>query len=470
MLPRNLNLIIIVAIVSLFCHSLHRQTRRALVVGEAIDLIDRYYVEEVESDDLLLSAMQGVTSDLDEHSQYIPAKAFDTFQDQISQEFAGIGIYVDQPDENEPVRVLTPLVGSPALAAGLLPGDLILRVDDEAVGKMTIQDVSDRLRGPIGTTVRLVVGRGETEVPIEVERDRIELESVIGDHRGEDQRWIFRLKSQPNIAYIRMTSFGEKTVRELGDVLMELDNDFDALVLDLRGNGGGLLDAAADVVDMFIDQGQIVSTRLRDGSIEDEFHATAGTLVGKNKPMAVLIDQDSASASEIVAAALQDHNRAVIAGTRSYGKGTVQHVLPLEYGRSALRLTVAKYYRPSGENIHRSKDAAEEEVWGVSPDEGMSVEMDEATVIRLAQVWREASYPLLKDSGLDDPNLELDDDASEEAQAIVDGLNENGTLTGLELDIQLRAAVERLNALLDGSATLTEPANVETEGESRQAA
>ncbi|MEM9367597.1 MAG: S41 family peptidase [Planctomycetota bacterium] len=452
MLPRNLNLIVVVAIVSLFCHSLHRQTRRALVVGEAIDLIDRYYVEEVESDDLLLSAMQGVTADLDEHSQYIPAKAFDTFQDQISQEFAGIGIYVDQPNENQPVRVLTPLVGSPALAAGLLPGDLILQVDDEKVGAMNIQDVSDRLRGPIGTTVRLLVGRDEEELPITVKRARIELESVLGDHRGPDQDWIFRLKSHPNIAYIRMTSFGEKTVQELGEVLADLNNEFEAIVLDLRGNGGGLLDAAAKVVDMFIDEGQIVSTRLRDGSIEDEFTASAGTLVAKDKPMAVLIDQESASASEIVAAALQDHSRAVVAGTRSYGKGTVQHVLPLEYGRSALRLTVAKYYRPSGKNIHRSKDATDEEVWGVSPDEGMSIAMDEATQIRLAQVWREASYPLLKDSGVDDLELQLAEDASDEAQAIVDGLNDNEKLRGLDLDQQLRIAVERLNALLGDSA------------------
>jgi carboxyl-terminal processing protease len=190
----------------------------------------------------------------------------------------------------------------------------------------------------------------------------------------------------------------------LEQVLKTLDNDFSGLVLDLRGNGGGLLHAAADVSDMFINSGKIVSTRIRGGEVEDRFDATAGTLVDANKPIAILIDTDSASASEIVAACLQDNQRAKIVGTRSYGKGTVQNILPLQYGRSALRLTVARYYRPNGKNIHRGKDATDDDEWGVQPDEGMEVELDEETIVDLAKRWREASYPSLGKTSNDENN------------------------------------------------------------------
>jgi carboxyl-terminal processing protease len=278
-----------------------------------------------------------------------------------------------------------------------------------------------------------------------VQRGRIEIESVIGDHRDDENRWVYRLRDDPSIAYVRLTGFGDKTVDELGAVLTELDNDFSAMVLDLRGNGGGLLHAAVDVSDMFLNTGRIVSTRTRGGKIEDRFSAEAGTLVDPKKPIAVLVNGNSASASEIVAACLQDHGRAAIVGTRSYGKGTVQNILPLQYGRSALRLTVARYYRPNGENIHRASGATEEDEWGVSPDEGLSVELDEASLRRLAQRWREASYPSLasieqetrtpaneNEAGADSPPQS---DASQDAEILG---------SSLLADPQLRRAVEHL--------------------------
>ncbi|TWT92192.1 S41 family peptidase [Neorhodopirellula pilleata] len=396
MLPRNLTIVCIALVVSTACHLLHRRTKTAMMVGEAMEMIDRFYVEPVESRDLMIAAMNGMTSNLDQHSEYIPPQDYQTFQDSIQQEFAGIGIYVDQPNPDEPVRVITPLVGSPALRAGILPGDAILNVDGEDVSTMDIRDVSSRLRGPIGTTVKLDLKRGDESIDTAVQRDRIEIESVIGDHRDENSSWVYRLESNPNVAYIKMTSFGDKTVNELRSVLIDLDNQFDALVLDLRGNGGGLLTAAVDVADMFLNSGKIVSTKTRGGVLEEQAVATEGVLVDSDKPMAILIDQDSASASEIVAAALQDAGRAIIGGTRSFGKGTVQNILPLEYGRSALRLTVAKYYRPSDQNIHRGKDDGEDDVWGVTPDEGLAVELDLPQLRRLMILRQEASFPSLK--------------------------------------------------------------------------
>lgn len=417
-----------------------------MLVGEALEMIDRYYVEPVNDRELILAALSGMTSQLDQHSEFIPPVEYDSFQDAIHQEFAGIGIYVDQPAPDQPVRVITPLVGSPALQAGVLPGDEILTVDGENVVAMDIRDVSDRLRGPVGTTVALTLRRGEEEVQMFITRDYIQMESVIGDHRDEDSHWVYRLAEHPRVAYIRMTSFGDRTVGELKTVLQKLDNDFDALVLDLRGNGGGLLTAAVEVSDMFLDSGKIVSTRTRGGRLEETAVATPGTLVEMDKPMAVLIDHDSASASEIVTAALQDNHRAIVGGTRSFGKGTVQNILPLEYGRSALRLTVAKYYRPSGKNIHRGKDDNEDDEWGVTPDKGLRVELDTATLQRLLVLWQEASYPSLKGMDLSAlavlPEAAENESAASEGESDADAAEDRATVW--QLDKPLVAVVQRM--------------------------
>ncbi|MCO8123741.1 S41 family peptidase [Stieleria sp. TO1_6] len=405
--PRNFNLILFAVVVSILCHLTYRNTRTASIIGEAVDLIEQNYVDPIDRRELVMAAMQGVVTKLDEHSSYFAVDAYESFQDSMHQEFAGIGIYVDQLEPESPVRVVTPLVGSPALRAGVLPNDLIVRVDGQDVSKLPLTEVSDRLKGAPGTTVQLVVRRGDQQQTIDVRRATIELESVVGDHRDSSNRWVYRLQSDPTVAYLRLKSFGEKTVQELQAVLAELDNDYQALVLDLRGNGGGLLYAARDVCDMFLSSGVIVSTRVRGGRIEESYSATAGTLVDPRIPVAVLVDGNSASASEIVAACLQDNGRAIVVGTRSYGKGTVQEIIPLEYGRSALRLTVARYYRPNNKNIHRLSDATEEDEWGVTPDPGFVVPMDMASILKLNLRWRTASYPML--AGIDPPELPIID-------------------------------------------------------------
>ncbi|MFK8113300.1 MAG: S41 family peptidase [Rubripirellula sp.] len=443
--PRNLNIIIIAGFICALCYLTHRRTKTAMIVGDALDLINSYYVDPVDENKLLTAAMDGMTNTLDQHSEYIPREDYESFQDSINQEFAGIGIFVEQPVAGEPVRVVTPLVGSPALRAGMLPGDRIVSVDREDVSTLNLPDVSAKLKGEIGTTVDLVVLRDELEVQISVTRARIALESVIGDHRDANNEWVFRVREDPTIAYVRLTSFGEKTVDELEEILADLNNDYSGLVLDLRGNGGGLLNAAVSVSDMFLNSGRIVSTRTRGGQNEDDFSAESGVLVAMNKPIAVLIDGNSASASEIVAACLQDHQRASVVGTRSYGKGTVQNILPLQYGRSALRLTVARYYRPNGENIHRGKDAKDEDEWGVTPDSDMTVELDEESLKKLAKRWREASYPALAldDEAESEPDLAADAPEAEDGTPAVE--------SDLLIDPQLRRAVESIRELNQAS-------------------
>ncbi len=394
---RNVHTILIACLISAVCFATANRVRRTVLLGDAMSLIDRFYVDPIESSDLIEAAMAGLTSRLDRHSEFIPADLYSQFNDVIQQEFAGVGILVEQPQAGKPVRVITPLVGSPALIAGVLPGDEIIGVAGVDVSELPIREVSDRLRGPVGTTVSVRIRRVEEEMvklhEISLRRETITLESVVGDHRDADDQWIFRLRKHPEIAYIRVTSFGEKTELELRRVLSELDNDFESLILDVRGNSGGLLITAVEVCDDFLDQGRIVTIKKRGGVIEKEFDAEPGTFVRKDTSIVVLIDGDSASASEIVAACLQDHGRATIIGSRSFGKGTVQNVLPLESGRSALKLTTARYYRPNGRNIHRREDSTESDEWGVSPDEGMSVTMTDEARQALVEHWRQASFP-----------------------------------------------------------------------------
>ena len=457
MSSRNFNIILLAALVSVFCYVAHRRTVTALHVGDALALIDDHYVDPIDKNELLIAAMNGMTSKLDEHSGYIPAQEFENFQHNINQEFAGIGIYVEQPPDGPPIRVVTPLVGSPALSAGIMPGDRFLRVDDQDVSSMGLQEVSAKLKGPIGTMVRVTVRRDtadqQQQIDLNIKRETIELESVIGDHRDDQNRWVYRLQDDPSIAYVRLTGFGEKTVTELKHVLTELNDDFQALVFDMRGNGGGLLDTAVEVSDMFLDQGMIVSTRTRGGAMEDSYQAKPGVLVRMDKPMAILIDGQSASASEIVAACLQDNQRAVIVGTRSYGKGTVQNVMPLRYGRSALRLTVARFYRPSGQNLHRSQDATDDQPWGVRPNPGLEVPLDDVIRPQLEKRWREVSYPSLVGT----PDRSTDQRAIAETQAAADSLADPDRIgSGMMIDPQLRRAVEHLrNQIVE---KITEPA------------
>ena len=377
-----------------------------MVVGTALDLIDNHYVEPVDDRSLIEGAMKGLTSSLDPYSQFVSLDDYEGLKTAMDQQFAGIGIYVSRPDADGPVRVVTPLVGSPALAAGMRAGDRIVAVDGEDVSRADQGEVSSRLKGPIGTSVNITVRRedddGQTVTrDLRVRRATINLEYVVGVRRGPDNGWTYRLENHPDIAYVRVMQFGERTVDELRSVIEKLlaqSQTLSGLILDLRANGGGLLPSAVDVADLFLDtdgplKGLVVSTRDRGGDINEQLFVGDDVLYPAELPLVVLVDHNSASASEIVAAALQDHGRATIVGTRSFGKGSVQSVLPLEAGRSALKLTVARFFRPAGGNIHRGPDMTDDDTWGVTPEPRHLLELDEQQMAALVNRWQLSPFP-----------------------------------------------------------------------------
>lgn len=382
---RNIHLLLLSAIVGLVCFERadSAQRRRFGLMTDAIletfDQIDKHYVEPIDRRRLFEGAMSGVMSQLDDYSAYYGTQEFDELQENLEQEFGGIGIQLSLDRETRKLTVLATLVGTPAYDAGMLAGDVITRIDGTDTEGFTLEDAVKHLRGEVGEPVRVtVIHEGdEDETTFEIVRDVIQTETVLGDVRMADGEWDFRLAERPDLGYVRISSFSERTIEELTTAIEKLAmQGVEGLILDLRNNPGGLLSGAVSVVDMFIDGGLVVTTRGRDGVQLAEHHATEGNTL-TDLPVVVLVNRYSASASEIVAAALQDHERAVVIGERTWGKGSVQNIIALEGGRSALKLTTASYWRPSGKNIHRLKDAGEEDEWGVYPDAGYRLRLDD---------------------------------------------------------------------------------------------
>jgi carboxyl-terminal processing protease len=314
---------------------------------------------------------------LDPYSGYTSPDELNQFQQQLEGEFVGIGIVVDHDTENSRLNVAEALIGKPAYVAGIRAGDAIVAIDGKETKAMALREAVGMIRGKEGTSVKLRVLHSSREQPVDYElaRATIPLETVLGDARGKDGKWVYRLASHPRIGYIRIfENFGERTADEFRAALAtyrQPDQQIDGLILDLRYNRGGLLEAARDVCDMLLDDGVIVTTRGRHNHLIKQYAAENGTELPLDVPLVVLVDRLSASASEIVAAALQDNRRAAIAGQRTWGKGTVQNVILLEGRRSAIRLTVGSYHRPSGQEIHKWKDAKDSDDWGVRPDLGL---------------------------------------------------------------------------------------------------
>lgn len=385
---RNLHLLWMLAVVCLACYlKTDRQTR---VLGMVMSEIHDRYVEPVSSQTLFEGALDGMMSQLDEHSNYIPPRTLEEFHETIHQEFGGVGVQILLDPETKQLTVANPLVGSPAHQAGVRAGDRILRIDGESTQGLSLDDASSRMRGKLGEAVRLtVLHAGETEpITLEIVRDKVQEDAVLGDTHNANGTWNYFLEGEDKIAYLRLDSFGDKTAEEMDRVLRRLtQHGMRGLVLDMRNNPGGSLEAAIKVCQMFLDGGKrVVSVTGRDQQVGEPYETTAKGPFA-DVPVVVLMNRYSASASEVVAACLQDHGRAVIVGERSYGKGTVQQILELPSGQGALKLTTAVYWRPSGQDIRRKKNASENDTWGVSPNPGYEVQLTPEQTARLHR-WR----------------------------------------------------------------------------------
>ncbi len=310
--------------------------------GDVFERVRNDYVEEVKDSDLIEAALNGMLTSLDPHSSYMTEKAFKEMQVQTKGEFGGLGIEVTM--ENGLVKVVSPIDDTPAFKAGIQPGDYISYINDEQVMGLTLSEAVERMRGPVDSKVKLTIFREDTPEPIDLTlvRATIKIRSAKARAEGDD------------IAYVRITSFTEQSTELMNEEFKRIKKDLPNLrgvVLDLRNNPGGQLEQAVSISDAFLTQGEIVSTRERDPNKTKRYSAQSGDeLVDDSIPVVVLVNNGSASASEIVSGALQDHKRAIILGTKTFGKGSVQTVIPLtEHG--AIRLTTARYYTPSGHSI-----------------------------------------------------------------------------------------------------------------------
>jgi carboxyl-terminal processing protease len=343
-------------------------------LADTIDQVERNYVKPVDRRELMEAAIRGVLQKLDPYSGYIDREEMQGFRTSVESQFGGIGIQITA--EFGGLTVSSPLVGSPAYKAGVQSGDRIVRIEGESTRGLSISDAVKKLKGEVGTSVTFTVEHAltrETET-FTIKREQIHVDTVLGDRRKPDDSWDFLLDHDKRIGYIRLTAFSRDTASELRKALEQLENKkLRGLILDLRSNPGGLLTSAIEVADLFVADGRIVSTKGRNTDERVWDAVKPGTFEGF--PMVVLVNRYSASASEIVAACLQDHKRAVVIGERTWGKGSVQNVIELESGKSALKLTTASYARPNGHNIHRFPNAKESDEWGVKPDEGLEVRL-----------------------------------------------------------------------------------------------
>ena len=375
--------------------------------GEVYERVRSEYVEKVSDKDLIEAAINGMLQSLDPHSSYLNADSFTEMKIQTKGEFGGLGIEVTM--ENGLVKVVSPIDDTPAAKAGLQSGDYISHIDEEAVMGLTLSEAVDKMRGPINTELKITVIReGQEAFDLNLKRAIIKVTSI-------------KAKKEEDVAYIRITSFTQKTfknlVKEYKKLNSEMKDNLKGLVLDLRNNPGGLLDQAVSVSDAFLERGEIVSTRGRDNKGEQRYNASKGDITN-GLPIVVLINGGSASASEIVAGALQDHKRGILMGTQTFGKGSVQTIIPVT-SKGAVRLTTARYFTPSGNSIQAK---------GISPD--IYVPQSKLEILENNNSRREADLR----GALDNENNQENKNSSNE---------ENNTVS----DYQLNRAIELIRSI-----------------------
>lgn len=418
---------------------LEEELRLQLLLIDTIDKVERSYVKPITRRELIEAAIEGIVRKLDPYSNYIPPDDISEFETVIENRFAGVGLRVTK--DSKYLKVMSPLPNSPAWEAGILPGDEIIAVDGTSTENLAIDEAARLMRGEEGTQVNLTVRRADdgSTVDYSLTRRTVELESVLGYRRLADGKWDYFPDASTGIAYVRLSDFGRDTASHLRDTLAQLQrNGMKGLVLDLRFNPGGLLSEAVAVCDLFIEDGVIVSTQGR--AVEEKTWSAQreGTFTGF--PMAVIINRYSASASEIVAACLQDHKRAAVVGERSWGKGSVQGVVSLT-GEGALKLTTATYIRPSGENIHRFPDADEDDTWGVQPNTGLEARLTHRGTRALLARWQQNE---IVGRAADDPLADTEETKGEnesEEEPIGENEEEEVPDSVTSEDLQLRKAI-----------------------------
>jgi carboxyl-terminal processing protease len=431
---RTLWLIFAVVVISLACYERADHNRYGRWFSQVLDTIDRYYLEPVDDQKLFEGALVGMVRRLDDYSDFLPRSETPQFQEALDQHYVGVGIEIGLEGPEQKLTVVNLRAGTPAYKSGLRRGDHIVSVDGRATEHLPLRDIVRSLRGKSGEAVALTVRRAGLDEPLDFRlvRALIKVDSVSGYQRNSDGTWDFFVPDKERIGYVRIDTFGESTVSEFEAAMKRLSaHKCRGVVIDMRNNPGGLLQAAERICDLFIPAGAvIVSTRGRDER-ERERYVASGKGPYQNLPLVVLVNGKSASASEIVAACLQDHHRATIVGQRTWGKGTIQNVIPLEGGQSLLKLTIASYWRPSGKNIHRSSTSREADEWGVKPDATCEVKLDEKQTAQ----WEDA----VRQSGLQPTAAAARSDAAP-AQDAADAR--------LDHDLQLKRALEVLDEKL----------------------
>ena len=377
--------------------------------GEVYERVRSEYVEKVSDKELIEAAINGMLQSLDPHSSYLNADSFTEMKIQTKGEFGGLGIEVTM--ENGLVKVVSPIDDTPAANAGVQSGDYISHIDDEPVMGLSLSEAVDKMRGPINTELKITVIReGNDAFDLNLKRAIIKVTSI-------------KSKKEEDVAYLRITSFTQKTyknlVKEYNKLSLEMKGNMKGLVLDLRNNPGGLLDQAVSVSDAFLNRGEIVSTRGRDNKGEQRYNASKGDITN-GLPIVVLINGGSASASEIVAGALQDHKRGILMGTQTFGKGSVQTIIPVT-SKGAVRLTTARYFTPSGSSIQAK---------GISPD--IYVPQSKIEVLENTNSRRES-----------DLRGALDSEKNIKNNKSIDSNDEKDTVT----DYQLNRAIELIRSI-----------------------
>ena len=386
--------------------------------------VDQHYVRPLNDEQrekLVEDMINGGLDRLDPYSQYLNVDDYRQFEAQTEGNFAGIGIHLGFDPRTGLPMVISPMVGTPAHEAGVLAGDLIIKIDDKSTEGFRINDAVRHIQGEPGTKISLTVVHEGSRTPetLTMNRAMIEVQTVLGLNRREDnlKEFDWFVDKSSGIAYIRLIQFTEHTADDLKKHVERLEGEgAKALVLDLRENPGGLLKSAVDVSDMFLSAGKIVSTKDRHGAGKTWEARVDGTVFepAAERPMAVLVNKNSASAAEIVAAALQDNKRAVIVGERSYGKGSVQKLIKLGGDPpAALKLTTDTYWRPNGENMHRYPDNKETDTWGVKPSPGFEIAMKDAE--RLDYLRYKRNKDIIRKDKLQEADTSFVDRALEKA-------------------------------------------------------